>query len=60
MMDLECHEVRKLKAAVKKKYEITDPPWVPVTPRTTRRGFSEDMVVCEKKFDGSDDIRVCE
>lgn len=27
-----------------RKCEITEPPWLPVAPRTTRRGFSEDMV----------------
>jgi hypothetical protein len=31
-----------------RKYESTDAPWVHVAPRTTRRGFSEDIVVvCE-------------
>lgn len=44
-----------------RKYESTDPPWVPVAPRTTRRGFSEDMVVvCRKKFNEGDDMRVSE
>jgi hypothetical protein len=38
-----------------RKYESTDPPWVPVAPRATRRGFSEAMVVvCKKRFDGRD------
>ena len=38
----------------KRKYESTDPPWVPVVLRMTRRGFPEDMVVCEKNFEGSE------
>lgn len=27
-----------------RKWEMTEPPWLPVAPRTTRRGFSEVMM----------------
>jgi len=42
-----------------RKYESTDPPWLPVAPRTTRSDFSEDMAMaCQKRFDGSDNVRI--
>lgn len=27
-----------------RKWEMTEPPWLPVAPRTTRIGFSEDIL----------------
>lgn len=32
-----------------RKCATTEPPWLPVAPRTTRRGFPEDMMLCQRE-----------